>query len=342
MAVTQSVAQLSPPQLLMQLGTGHWAAMTLSVAVKLGLLEGLEHGSASAQQLAAQNGYHGDSVERLLRGCVTLGVLSEVEAGVFALTELGRVLLPSHPRSLRDAMVMLTDPGHWHSWYQLEHTVTTGQPAYQKALGVENVFDYFASQPEEAERFNRSMASMTRAFVQQLKGAYDIGRFSLIADIGGGHGQFLGALLQDAPQSRGLLFDLERVLAWSHRELEALGVAGRVEKIAGSFFEAIPGGADLYLLKHILHDWTDEQCTQILQKVAVALKPGATLLICEMLLAEPPHFSPAAMMDLNMMVMTGGRERTASQYERLLQSAGLKLNQVLPLDGPYQLLEAVS
>ena len=341
MATAQSVS-LSPEQVLMQLGTGHWAAMTVSVAVRLQLLEGLEHGQASAQQLSARHHYHADSVERLLRGCVTLGVLQEMEAGVFALTELGRVLLPSHPRSLRDAMVMLTDPGHWHSWYQLEHTVVTGQPAYQKALGVENVFDYFASQPEESERFNRSMASMTRAFVQQLKGAYEIGRFGLIADVGGGHGQFLGALLQGAPESRGLLFDLDSVLAGADHELAALGVAGRVEKVGGNFFETIPSGPDLYLLKHILHDWTDDQCAEILKNLARAMKPGATLLICEMLLAEPPHFSPAAMMDLNMMVMTGGRERTASQYERLLQGAGLKVSRVLPLEGPYQLIEAVS
>ncbi|MBX3168715.1 MAG: hypothetical protein KF760_14970 [Candidatus Eremiobacteraeota bacterium] len=324
----------------MQLGSGHWAAMTLSVAVRLGLLEGMEAGPASARELAHQHGYHADSVERLLRGCATLGVTREVEAGVFGLTELGLVLLPSHPRSLRDAIVMLTDPAHWHSWYQLEHTVTTGQPAYQKALGVHNVFEYFAGQPEESERFNRSMASLTRAFVQQLKGAYDIGRFALIADIGGGHGQFLGALLQDAPNSRGLLFDLEAVLAGADQELEALGVAGRVEKVAGSFFETIPAGADLYLLKHILHDWTDEQCVQILEKLAAAMKPGSALLISEMLLAEPPHFSPAAMMDLNMMVMTGGRERTASQYEKLLQSAGFKLTRLLPLEGPNQLIEA--
>lgn len=335
-----TVPQLSPEQVLMQMGSGHWAAMTLSVAVRLDLLEGMEAGPVSARQLAARPGYHAESVERLLRGCVTLGVTREVEAGVFSLTEMGQVLLASHPRSLRDAIVMMTDPAHWHSWYQLEHTVTTGQPAYQKALGVDNVFDYFASQPQESERFNRSMASMTRAFVQQLKEAYDIGRFAVIADVGGGHGQFLGALLQGAPNSRGLLFDMEAVLTGADHELEALAVAGRVEKVAGSFFEAVPGGADLYLLKHILHDWTDEQCAQILAKVAAAMKPGSTLLIAEMLLAEPPDFSPAAMMDLNMMVMTGGRERTAAHYERLLQGAGLKIGRILPLEGPYQLIEA--
>lgn len=336
-----STVELSPEQLIMQMGTGFWASMTLAVATRLNLLEGLSE-PTSALKLAAQHGYHAESVERLLRGCATLGAVRETDAGVFTLTELGRVLLADHPHSLRDALIMMTDPGHWNSWYQLEHTVVTGQPAYQKALGVTNVFDYFAGQPEEAGRFNRAMASMTRAFVQQLRQAYDVSRFALIADVGGGHGQFLGALLQGAPQSRGLLFDMKSVLEGADQELQALGVAERVEKVAGSFFEGIPGGADLYLLKHILHDWTDEQCATILKQVAAAMKPGSTLLIAEMLLAEPPALSPSAMMDLNMMVMTGGRERTASQYEKLLNGAGLKLNRVLALEGPYQLVEATA
>jgi hypothetical protein len=338
---TTSVSQLSPEQVLMQMGSGYWAAMTLSVAVRLGLLEGLEHGRAPADQLSAGGGYHPESAQRLLRGCVTLGVVLEVEAGIFELTDMGRLLLASHPRSVRDAIIMMTDPAHWHSWYQLGHTVATGQPAYQKALGVSNVFDYFGSQPEEAERFNRAMASMTRAFVQRLKAAYPIQGFELIADVGGGHGQFLGALLQDAPGSRGILFDQAEVLAGADVELSALGVGERVHKVAGSFFESIPGGADLYLLKHILHDWTDEQCSLILGQVAAAMKPGSALLIAEMLLPEPPQASPAAMADLNMMVMTGGRERTAAHYERLLQQAGLKIGRILHLEGPYQLIEAL-
>ncbi|MBS2035360.1 hypothetical protein JST97_10250 [bacterium] len=337
-----AVAQISPEQQVMQMGSGYWASMVLSTAVRLDLLEGLAGQPGSASQLAAEHGYHAESVVRLLRGCAALGVAQEIAVGVFALTELGRLLLADHPRSLRDAVIMLTDPGHWNSWYQLEHTVVTGQPAYQKALGVENVFDYFASQPAESERFNRSMASMTRAFVQQLREAYDVTRFAVIADIGGGHGQFLGALLQAAPQSRGVLYDLESVVAGADAELSALGVLDRVEKVAGSFFESVPAGADLYLLKHILHDWTDEQCSKILERVAAAMKPGATLLISEMLLAEPPALSPAALMDLNMMVMTGGRERTASQMEGLLSSAGLKFKRVLALPGPHQLVEATA
>jgi hypothetical protein len=326
-------------QLLMQMGTGYWASQVVSVATRLDLLEKLP---ASASELARQLGYHPDGVERLLRGCVAIGVAHEQRPGEFALAPLGEPLLASHPHSLRDAVIMLTDPAHWNSWAQLEHTVRSGQPGFKRALGVENVFDYFASHPAESERFNRSMASMTRAFIDQLRQSYDVSQFATIADVGGGHGQFLGALLQVAPQSRGILYDLEPVVAGADLELNALGCGDRVRKVAGSFFESVPAGADLYLLKHILHDWTDVQCVQILRRVAAAMSSQSTLLIVEMLLPEPPcGGEQAAMMDLNMMVMTGGRERTAAQYGRLLESAGLQFHRHIPLPGPYQLLEAV-
>lgn len=321
-------------QILMQMGSGYWASQILSVATRLDLLEKLP---ASSHSLAHELGYHPDSVDRLLRGCVALGVASESQPGHFELTPLGQPLTSSHPHSLRDAVIMLTDPAHWNSWAQLEHTVRTGQPGYQKALGVDNVFDYFRSHAAESERFNRAMASMTRAFVDQLRQAYDVSQFATIADIGGGHGQFLGALLQSAPRSRGILYDMEPVVTGADGELTALGVLDRVDKVAGSFFESVPTGADLYLLKHILHDWTDEQCGQILQKVAAAMGANSKLLIVEMLLPQPP----AALMDLNMMVMTGGRERSAQHYGRLLEGAGLKLHRHIPLPGQYQLVEAV-
>lgn len=325
----------------MQLGSGYWASQVLSVAVRLNLLEKLASGARPGAEMAAEEGYHAESVVRLLRGCASLGLVTEVNPGSFGLTPLGERLLSTHPQSLRDAAIMLTDPAHWNSWAQLEHTVRTGQPAYKRALGVENVFDYFKTHEAESERFNRAMASMTRAFVDVLLPAYDVSRFSVIADVGGGHGQFLGALLRGAANSRGILYDLPAVLAGADQELEALGVSQRVEKIPGSFFESVPGGADLYLLKHILHDWTDEQCAQILGHLARAMGPSAHLLIAEMILPEPPATAPAAMMDLNMMVMTGGRERTVSQYAAMLQQVGLKLNRHISLPGPYQLVEAV-
>lgn len=330
----------TPEQVLLQLGSGLWASQILSVATRLDILECLAHGVNTAPRIAQDLGLHALSVERLLRGCAALGVVEEFEVGDFRLTPMGDLLTREHPHSLRDAITMMTDAAHWHSWHQLEHAVRSGEASFKKALGVENVFDYFASQPEEANRFNRAMASFTRAFVEQMRSAYDLSGFKLIADIGGGHGQLLGAVLQVAPQARGLLFDLEKVLEGAHAELSALGVASRVEKVAGSFFDGVPSGADLYLMKHILHDWDDQQCVQILGHVRQAMSSESKLLIVEMLMAEPPEKSDAAMMDLNMLVMTGGRERTASHYQRLLEASGLRMVRVVKTEGAYQLVEA--
>ena len=332
---------LTPEDVLMQLGTGFWASQVLSVAARLRLFDLLEKEPKGAEELARVTDCHGPSLVRLLRGCCSLGLMEELPGSLFGLTALGHPLTSDHPRSMRDAIIMMTDPGHWNSWTQLEHTVRSGEPAYRRALGVENVFDYFHAHPEESTRFNLAMASLTRAFVEQMKAAYPVNQYKVVADIGGGRGQFLGALLADAPQVRGILYDLPDVIREADAELARLGVLERVEKRSGSFFESAPEGADLYLLKHILHDWTDEQCATILAKVVQAMSSGAKLLIAEVLLPEKAQDSPAAMMDLNMMVMTGGCERSEEHYVRLLEQAGLRHVRTIRLSSPCQLVEAV-
>lgn len=325
----------------MQYASGYWVSQIVSVATRLDLIESLSTGPKSAVELAQHHGYVADSVERLLRGCATLELLDEIEPGRFQLREMAQLLTRNHPRSMRDAVVMLPDPGHWNSWSELEHTVRTGEPAFRKALGVENVFDYFANQPQEAERFHRAMASLTRAFVHEIEKVYDLSPFGCIADIGGGHGQLLALLLQRAPQARGLLFDSGPVLEGALAPLQALGVADRVEQKAGDFFVEVPSGADLYLLKHILHDWTDEQCLTILRNLARAMNKDGRLLVVEMLLPEPPARAEGALMDLNMMVITGGRERSANHFEGLFQQVGLRTKRVISLASPFQIIEVV-
>ena len=324
----------------MQYASGYWVSQVVSVATRLDLIESLAAGPRTGEELAEQHGYDADAVVRLLRACVSLELMDELEPGRFQLREMALLLTREHPRSMRDAVIMMPDPGHWNSWARLDHSVLTGQPAYQQALGVSNVFDYLQGQPEEHERFNRAMASLTRAFVHSVEQVYDFGRFRCIADIGGGHGQLLALLLQRAPQARGVLFDAPEVLQGARSPLAALGVAERVELVEGNFFESIPSGPDLYVLKHILHDWNDEQCGVILGHLARTMTPQAHLLIVEMLMPEPPAPAEASLMDLNMMVMTGGRERTVSQFRALLEGAGLRLQRTIALQGPFQLLEA--
>lgn len=332
---------IPPTQTLMQMGSGYWASLVLSVSLRLNLIEEINMGHRNLREVAERLNLNPQNTVRLLRGCCSLGVALEGPIEHFSLTPLGEFLTNDHPQSLRDALIMMTDPGHWNSWGELEHTVRSGQPGYRKALGVENVFDYFRSQPEEAERFNLSMASMTRAFVAAVDPVYEFAKFPVLADIGGGHGQLIGHLLQLAPQSQGWLFDQPPVVAGAAHELEKLGTAQRVKCVAGDFFQEIPHGADLYLLKHILHDWTDELCIKILKNLAAAMKPTARALVIELVLAEPPALCPHAMMDLNMMMMTGGRERTVAQYAELCQQAGLRVSQAIPTHGPLTLVEIV-
>jgi hypothetical protein len=332
---------MSSEQLLMKLGTGYWVTQILSVAARTDMLEQLLDGPLSAHEVAARAGLHANSTERVLRGCSLVEVTREEEPGLFSLTELGRGLTRSHPRSQRDAAVMLGDPGHWLSWGQLEHTVRTGEPAYVKALGVENVFHYFDKQPDEAERFHRSMVSMTSAFIGQLETAYDFTPFGTIADIGGGHGLLLGSVLRWAPAARGILFDQPEVIAGATEQLGSLGVEARVTRLGGSFFESIPAGADLYMMKHILHDWTDDQCAIILDNVRKVIGPDGRLLVLDALLPDPPASNPGVLMDLNMMVMTGGRERREGDFASLFARCGFELRRVVRVPGMVQGIEAV-
>jgi hypothetical protein len=331
---------LPPEALLMRLGTGYWTSQTLAVAARTEMLEQLLDGPLPAGQVAQKAGLQAEPTERVLRGCAVAEVTRELETGVFELTDLGRALTRNHPRSMRDAIIMLGDPGHWLPWGHLEHTVRSGEAAYRKALGVENVFHYFDARPEEAERFHRSMLSMTGAFIAQLESAYDFTPYQTIADIGGGHGLLLGSVLRWAPRSRGVLFDQPDVVDGASEQLKSLGVVDRVSRVGGSFFESIPAGADLYMMKHILHDWNDEQCQTILDNLRKVIEPSARLLVMDCLLADPPATSEAALMDLNMMVMTGGRERRQSDFAAMFTRSRFQLTQVVRLPGLAQLIEA--
>lgn len=331
---------VSPEQQIMKMATGYWVSQVLSVAARTDMLEQLLDGPLSAQEVAIGANLQPGPTERVLRGCALVEVVKELEGGVFELTELGRLLTSGHPRSAREAAVMMGDPAHWLSWGQLEHTVRTGEPAFTKALGTDNVFAYYDANPDEGERFHRSMGSMTRAFISNLEKAYDFTPYATIADIGGGHGLLLGSVLKFAPTARGILFDQPHAVAGATEQLRALGVEERVTRVGGDFFQAVPGGADLYMMKHILHDWSDEQCKLILKNLRAVISASARLLVMDCVLPEPPAQNEAVLMDLNMLVMTPGRERRQSDFARLFASAGFRLERVVTMPGLAQLVEA--
>lgn len=320
---------LPPDATMMQMLTGYWACQTLATAARLGVMDALP---GTAEELARRLNLHPDGLERLLRGCAAVQAIECREGGRYELTELGQFLTSSHPRSMAPMAIMVTDPGHWNSWGRLAHCVRTGQTG----VGTEEIFEYYKHHPEESSNFNHAMAGMTAAWAVQLAESYDFSSFGTIADIGGNHGIMLAAALRSNPGARGILFDQAHVLAEADDPLRRHGILERTEKVPGDFFQSVPE-ADCYLLKHILHDWNDQDSVRILKTIRQAMPEHGRVLVLEMLLDREPGM--ADLMNLNMLVMTGGRERTAEQFARLFEQAGLRLTRVVPTQAMYCVLE---
>ena len=227
-----------------------------------------------------------------------------------------------------------------HRYCELLYSVQTGNAAWAHVHGSE-VFDYMVENPGHLEIFNRAMTDLTVSAAPAIVEAYDFSRFKKIVDIAGGHGYLLSQVVKSNPDLRGVLFDIEPVVAGAETILEREGVKDRVELVAGNFFEAVPEGADVYLMKHIIHDWNDELSIKILRNIAVAMSSKSKLLIVEMVVPEgnEPHFSK--LMDLGMLVLPGGVERTRDEYYMLLADAGLRLDRIIPTQIPLSILEAV-
>jgi SAM-dependent methyltransferase len=209
----------------------------------------------------------------------------------------------------------------------------------RQTLGME-LFDWYAQNPGEAEYFNAAMGNLSTLVASELVRVYDFSSVHTVADIGGAHGVLLTAVLRANPAAQGVLFDLPHVIATAGDTIAAAGVQDRCQLVSGDFFEAVPKGADLHLLKQIVHDWNDEQATRLLQNCHRALAPAGKLLLVEMVIPSDNLPSPAQAMDLNMLVILGGQERTKEQFERLFQVAGFKLDRIIPTRSPFNVVEA--
>lgn len=231
---------------------------------------------------------------------------------------------------MRDFILMNGRPFHWDAWGQLGHSVRTGQPAVDHVTG-KSLFDFLASHPKDGSIFDRAMTATAAQSALAVGSVFDFSRFPLIADIGGGQGLFLSSLLRKFRAVRGLLFDQRQVVATAEATLQRQGVADRVRIEAGSFFESVPSGADAYVLKNIIHDWSDELSVQILRNVRRAMGPDSRLLLVETVVPETGQYHVGKLIDLEMLVCTsGGKERTLRQFEGLFQQSSLRLVAVHP------------
>jgi hypothetical protein len=328
---------------LMSLIYGFMPARIVYIAAELGLADLLADGDKTAAALAEATQTDAASLHRLMRALATLGVVEEVAPSRFALTALGGQLRAGVPGSLRNVALMFGGERAWSSWGDLLHSIRTGQSATQHVYGMSS-FEYLAAHPEQAAIFNEAMAEITRGIAQAVVAACDFSAFRRIADLGGGTGTLIAAILAANPGLHGILFDLPSGSEKAPTVLEAAGVAERCRIVHGDFFHSVPE-ADAYILKNVIHDWDDEQSRVIFRNCRAALSGAGRLLLVERIMPARMEASIAhrqlAMMDMNMLVMPGGRERSEAEYRALLAAADFRLARIVPTASGASLIEAI-
>lgn len=325
---------------MLQLLQGFWASRAVYAAAKLGIADLLKDGPKSSDDLAALTGTHPPSLYRLMRALSSIEVFSEDDQKCFALTPLGSTLRSDVPGSLRYVAIEEMGENHYPAWEKLLHSLKTGAIAFDHVYG-KSKWQYMGEHPEEARIFDQAMASFSGIIAAAVTEAYDFSSSGVVADIGGGNGSLLAAVLKSAPQTRGILFDVPHVSETARPRLASEGLADRCEVVGGDFFKSVPR-ADLYTLRWIIHDWNDEQSAAILRNCRDAMTPGGKVLLIEAVVQPGPATAFSKFMDLNMLVMTGGRERTAGEYRDLFHAAGLKMTRIIPTHTEMSVIEAVS
>ncbi len=328
---------------LLGLINASWTTQVIATAVELGLIEALAPGPASIQTLAETSQAHAPSLGRLLRAMASLDLCTQNAAGDFSLTPTGTLLCAGRADSLC-AWAELGGGRIWAQWGRLGESVRIGK-SIRKLTLPEDDFSHLDDDVQAADLFNRAMVELTRSVASDVARSVDLSAARRVVDVGGGYGPLLCSILEANPSLHGVLFDMAHATGQLAPHFEAAGVANRCELATGDFFKAVPPGADVYLLKSILHDWDDERCIVILRNCRRAMHSTARLLIVERIASDRVSTSPrdqaVARADLHMMVANGGCERTQAAYLGLLEAAGLRLAQVTSLPGPYSVLAAV-
>ncbi|HEU5316429.1 MAG TPA: methyltransferase [Chloroflexota bacterium] len=324
---------------------GYQVTQALRVVAVLGIADLLRDGERHVDDLAKQSDSDPGALYRVLRALASVGVFHEAPGRRFALTELGECLRSDSAQPLAPWAAFVSSPPQWAAWGNLLHSVRTGENAFRHTHAM-RVWEYRAQHPEAAASFNAAMVGGSRRAAQDVLKAYDFSRFDSVADVGGGHGALLAAILAAHPHLRGTLFDQAHVVAGAGETLRAAGVAERCEVVGGSFFESVPAGIDCYALKFVIHDWEDDESVAILRTVRRAMgapgeTPRGTLLLIERVIEPPNRGMRAKFSDLNMLVSPGGRERTLDEYAALLDTAGFRLTRVISADSEADVIEAL-
>ena len=329
-----------PPSLVMlQLITGKWVMQAIYVAAELGIADQLKDGPRSSEDIARICGTNEDATYRLMRALANVGVLDERESRTFALTPVGESLRSDAPDSMRGYARFVGYKPTWTAWGETLHSVRTGEPAVDHLFG-ENLFEYYAKHLEESAVFDDAMTSISTVEAHAVATGYDLTGIGTLADVGGGRGYLLATILEANPTMKGILFDQPHVVTGAPPLLCEHAVDGRVRIEGGSLLETAPSGADGVIMKHIIHDWNDEDCVRILRNCHRVLPKGGRMLIVEAVVPAPAQRGWAKLLDLEMLVLTPrGRERNEEEYAKLLRETGFRLTRIVPTASHVSVVE---
>jgi len=337
------VPESQPPAALLELQnliTGKWVAQAVSLAAKLGIADSLKDGPRDCDELARMNQMDADALYRVLRALASVGVFVEGGDRKFALTPTAAFLRSDVPGSLRAVATMAGEDWTWRPWGDLYGCVKTGERAFDRAFGVPP-FEYLAANPIAATVFDQAMTGWSMQNAHAVAAGYDFSKIGTLMDVGGGHGYLLATILKANPAARGVLYETPEVCEGARERFESEGLADRVRVVPGDFFASVPEGADACILKSVIHDWDDDPAAAILRNCAKAVGAGGRVLLAEMVIppGNAPH--PGKLLDLEMLVMVGGRERSEAQFRELFARAGLRLAGIHPTACPMCVVEGV-
>jgi hypothetical protein len=324
---------------MMEMIMNAWTAQAITAAVELGIADALADGPLRVEELASRVNADPDALRRLLRALIGRGVFRQRRDGCYELNPLADTLRSSAPLTAVGLARMVGSRQHREHWSYLVDAIRTGEAVIPALTGTD-AFDYLSREPELAEAFNRAMAETTEMTVASLMAAYSFDPYPTVVDVGGGVGQLLAAILAATPTARGILYDLPHAVVEAQPLLRQQGIADRVRVVEGSFFDSVPAGADIYVLKNVIHDWPDDQAVEILRNVHAATKIGTMILLIEFVIPVHKREYIGHWTDLEMLLTQAGRDRTAVEYRALLERAGFRVTRVVPTASPLSLVEA--
>lgn len=327
-----------PPVSMLELILATWVSQAIQAAAQLRVADALAAGPLPLEDLARRVEADPDALSRLLRALISRGIFRQDRRGRYALNPLADTLRSDAKVSMAAAAKFYGSPQHREHWSMLVDSIRTGRASIPRLRGKE-LFDYLDDEPELAQLFNEAMTSISGLAEQSVVAAYPFGGKTIV-DVGGGHGRLLAAILAAHPSTHGVLYDLPQVVANAPVLLAETGVADRVRVDAGSFFEKVPADGDIYLLKHVIHDWPDEEAVTILRNIRAAAGPRSRIVLVETVIPDHDRDFIGKWADLEMLLGVNGRERDADEYRTLLRRSGFEMTRVIQTASPFSLVEA--